>query len=293
MRLVIGETEIKVNITAAIMPVFMLIAGLTAEYAAAFFSMLLHELSHILAARICGIKAGIVSVTILGFSAAIPDDGCSKTERFLICLAGPAFNLLFFAAALLTEHLVPGDQGFLRLLSASNLFLAFINLLPSLPLDGGRLMLVFLAGNIGMLAAGRVMRVLAGIASIIVMLAGGYQLYASSYNASLIIIGLYLLLTTMTGKVENALMNIRQILFRKSRLLKKGFYPARDLVVLKSTRLGDILKSMDFDRFHIVYVLDDSLRIVGTFTESEIMDALAGSNDDLTFERLIEIRFQG
>jgi len=293
VRLVIGETEIKVNITAAIMPVFMLIAGLTAEYAAAFFSMLLHELSHILAARICGIKAGIVSVTILGFSAAIPDDGCSKTERFLICLAGPAFNLLFFAAALLTEHLVPGDQGFLRLLSASNLFLAFINLLPSLPLDGGRLMLVFLAGNIGMLAAGRVMRVLAGIASIIVMLAGGYQLYASSYNASLIIIGLYLLLTTMTGKVENALMNIRQILFRKSRLLKKGFYPARDLVVLKSTRLGDILKSMDFDRFHIVYVLDDSLRIVGTFTESEIMDALAGSNDDLTFERLIEIRFQG
>lgn len=288
MKLVIGETKIKINITAAIMPVFMLIAGLEAEYAAAFLSITLHELGHIMAARACGIKAGMISVTALGFSAAVPDAGCSRGERIMICSAGPAFNLLFFLVVLLADHMIPGEQGFLRLLSASSLFLAFINLLPALPLDGGRLILELLSGNIGMLAAGRAMRVLAWLISTIIVIAGGYQLYASSYNASLIIIGLYIMITAMTGKVESALMNMKQIICRKSRLLKKGIYPARDLVVLKNTRLSDTLKSMDFDRFHIVHVLDDALNIIGVFTETEIIDALISNNDDMTFERLIK-----
>lgn len=288
MRLVIGKTELHIHVTAAIMPVFMLMAGLAAEYAAAFFSMLLHELSHVFAARICGVKTGTVSVTVLGFSAVIPDGGCSRSEKLFICLAGPAFNIALFAASLLLEHLIPGDQYFLRQLSASNIFLALINLLPALPLDGGRLALVLMSGNKGMLAAGRVLRGLAAAVAAVIVIAGGYQLYASSYNASLIIIGLYIMLITMTGRVEGALMNIRQLIYRKSRLLKKGIYPARDLVVVKSTRLGDLLKSMDFDRFHIIYVLDDSLRIAGVFTESQIIDALAGGTEDMTFEDLME-----
>lgn len=45
---------------------------------------------------------------------------------------------------------------------------------------------------------------------------------------------------------------------------------------------------MDFDRFHIIYVLDDELNIIGMFTEKEIIDALTGSNDDMTFEHLIK-----
>lgn len=288
MRLVIGKTELHIHVTAAIMPVFMLMAGLAAEYAAAFFSMLLHELSHVFAARICGVKTGTVSVTVLGFSAVIPDGGCSRSEKLFICLAGPAFNIALFAASLLLEHLIPGDQYFLRQLSASNLFLALMNLLPALPLDGGRLVLMLLAGNIGMLAAGRVMRGLAAAVSAIIVIAGGYQLYSSPYNASLIIIGLYIMLATMTGRAEGALMNMRQILYRRSRLLRKGIYPARDLVVMKTARLGDTLKNMDFDRFHIIYVLDDSLRIAGVFTESEIIDALAGGPEDMTFEDLME-----
>lgn len=55
----------------------------------------------------------------------------------------------------------------------------------------------------------------------------------------------------------------------------------------KNTRLGDTLTSMDFDRFHIIYVLDDNLRLLRVFTESEIMDALSGDTGNITFEQLI------
>jgi len=52
-----------------------------------------------------------------------------------------------------------------------------------------------------------------------------------------------------SDRPEEILMNIRNLLFKRSRFLKKGVYPGRELVVLESTRLGELIKSMDFDRF--------------------------------------------
>ncbi len=288
MRLNIGDTEIRVNITSVIMPAFMLIAGFLTEYAAAFLSMLAHELSHLAAARICGVKTGTFNISILGFSVGIRDGGCTRKEQLFIYSAGPVFNLLIFAAAIFADRLMQGDQKMLRFLSASNLFLALFNLLPVLPLDGGRLMLGLLAEDIGLLSAGRILRKLASFFSAAIVLVGAYQLYISSFNVSLIIIGLYIMIMSMTGRMESALMNIRQIVYRRSKLLKRGVYPARDLVVMKSMKLSESLKNMDFDRFHIIYVLDDDLHIIGLFTENEVMDTLAGSCDDMTFGQLVD-----
>lgn len=290
MRLNIGETEVRINITSVIMPVFMLIAGLMEEYAAAFLSMLAHELSHLAAASICGAKAGIINISVLGFSAVIRDGNCSRKEQILIYSSGPVFNLLVFAAAALADHLIRGDQKVLRLLSASNLFLALFNLLPVLPLDGGRLILGLLAEDMGIMAAGRLLRKLAWFISVPAGLLGIYQFCISSFNISLMVTALYIMIISMTGRLESALMNIRQLVYRKSRLMKKGMYPARDIVVLKRAKLSESLKSMDFDRFHIIYVLDDNLRIIGLFTENEIIDVLTGSSDDLTFGQLVELR---
>ena len=59
-------------------------------------------------------------------------------------------------------------------------------------------------------------------------------------------------------------MNVKNVVYRHSRLMRKGIYAARDIVVLKSVHLSEVLKHMDFDRFHIVYVLDDELKIADT-----------------------------
>ena len=82
-------------------------------------------------------------------------------------------------------------------------------------------------------------------------------------------------------------MNVKNIIYRRARLLKKGIYQARDLVVIKSVQMSEILKSMDFDRFHIVYVLDENLNIVKVLTEQEIIDGLLKYNTEITFEEYI------
>ena len=289
MRLKFGETEIRISGTILIMPVLMLIAGLFGEYAVIFLSMLLHELSHIAAARLYGIKTDLFSASAIGFSAAIQIGSCSKKELIFIYSAGPAFNLLVYFAALILDNILLGDQSPIGLVSTSNLLLGLFNLLPVLPLDGGRLMLELLSGAIGAKAAGRTIRRLAWLISAVMILLGLYQMYRTTFNISLVIIGVYIMIAIKTSGLESAVMSIREIIYRRSRLIKRGIYPARDLVAMKDTLLREALRCMDFDRFHIVYVLDDELHMIGTYTENEIIDALTAHNDEITFGQLIEV----
>jgi stage IV sporulation protein FB len=126
------------------------------------------------------------------------------------------------------------------------------------------------------------------VISALLILLGIVQFFSGSYNISLFIVGLYALFSSKALRMEAALMNIKDIIYRRSRLLKKGIYQARDLVVLKGAQLGETIKAMDFDRFHVVYVLDDNLKIVGMFTEQEIIDELLKTDTDPTFEEFMK-----
>lgn len=288
MRIKAGGIEIQISIFIIVVLPLLLIAGFLKEYAVAFFSIALHEISHIAIACYYGYKPSYLKLTPVGFSVAINDRGCSRAVSIIIYSAGPAVNLLIFGLVNVAALVFPAFEGLWKLVSSTNIFLALFNLIPAFPLDGGRILLEILAGSIGMLAAGRMLRKMALLLSGVILLLGAYQLYISVFNFSLIIIGLYIIVLLKTGRMESALMNIRQIVYRRSRLLKKGIYPARDLVAVKSTLLSEALKNMDFDRFHLVYVLDDNLRLLQVFTENEIMDAMIRGGENLTFEILME-----
>lgn len=288
MKLKLGPADVRISVSALLMPVLTLIAGFFTEYTAVFFSMLLHELGHITAAALCGIRTDTFTISVLGFSAGIQISRCSRKEAVFIYSAGPVLNLLIFSTASILEWVLPGQQEYISLLSMSSLFMGLFNLLPVMPLDGGQLIYELLSGGIGSNKAGRAVRALAWTASAVLTAAGVYQLIITTYNPSLVIIGLYIMIALRTARLESALMGIREIIYRRSKLVRRGIYAARHLVAMKDTLIRESLKSMDFDRFHIVYVLDDDLHIIGTFTENEIMDALAEHDEDLTFAQLVE-----
>jgi len=270
------------------MPVVMLAAGCLKEYAAAFFSIAAHELGHMAAAGRYGIRPSYVSITPVGLTAAIYDRGSSGSVLILIYIAGPSVNLVLFAASSLAASVLPQMRENLELLSITNLLLAVFNLLPAFPLDGGRILQQLLSGRIGLLAAGRAVNVLAWLLSVAILVAGTFQFFMTGGNISLLMIGIYIPVILKDARMESAFMNIRRILYRRAKLTKKGVYPVRDLVVLSSTRVGELLNNMDFDRFHIIYVLDDDMRITGTFTEKEIMDAFTAGGECITFGQLME-----
>ena len=104
-------------------------------------SVLLHELGHALTARRFGIGVRGITLEILGGYTEMDRDASSPRVELLVSLAGPAVSLALGLAAAVTAALLPvatAGRQVVFLAAAANLIVAFFNLLPGLPLDGGR-----------------------------------------------------------------------------------------------------------------------------------------------------------
>ncbi len=106
-------------------------------------SVLAHELGHCLAARLLGMRVLGVRLYLLGGVSEMARAPRSPREEAVIASAGPAVSALlagvFWVALQAVEQ---GTVGWLLvlLLALSNLVVAVFNLLPALPLDGGRVL---------------------------------------------------------------------------------------------------------------------------------------------------------
>ena len=104
-------------------------------------SVLLHELGHALTARRFGIGVRGITLELLGGYTEMDREAPSPRVDALVALAGPAVSLVLGGASALVYQLLPdrtvaGEIAFQ--LAASNILVAFFNVLPGLPLDGGR-----------------------------------------------------------------------------------------------------------------------------------------------------------
>ena len=152
--------------------------------AACFFaSLLAHELAHALVARRAGIAIEGITLWLFGGIARLRAEAAGPGAEARIAAVGPAtslgvaalFGLLWLAlAGIGAPPLLVAGAGWLAFINA---VLGVFNLLPALPLDGGRLLRALLWRQWGNIAratvtAARVGRVLAYL-----MIAGGIVIF--------------------------------------------------------------------------------------------------------------------
>ena len=102
---------------------------------AAIVAAALHELGHILAARICSIPLSEMKLGIFGAAITPNNNLCSYKKEIFLAVAGPMVNLLsaflFFRFA--------EKSSFISMFVMASFFLGFLNLLPIDDFDGGRI----------------------------------------------------------------------------------------------------------------------------------------------------------
>lgn len=108
-----------------------------------YLSVLVHELSHTVVALRFGIPVRRVSLHLLGGVSEIEREPPSPGRELLIAAAGPAVSLVLGGLGMWATVVLPasGPVRFLALeLAGANLLVGVFNLLPGLPLDGGRML---------------------------------------------------------------------------------------------------------------------------------------------------------
>jgi Zn-dependent protease/CBS domain-containing protein len=107
-----------------------------------YLSVLVHELSHSVVARGFGLPVRRILLHPLGGISEIEREAPTPGREFAVAGAGPALSLALGAVGWGLAQLVPdGVTGALiRQLMFANIIVGVFNLLPGLPLDGGRML---------------------------------------------------------------------------------------------------------------------------------------------------------
>jgi Zn-dependent protease/CBS domain-containing protein len=115
-------------------------------------SVLLHEVGHTVVSKVVGLPVRRIVVFLLGGVSEIEGEASRPRDEFAIAAAGPLVSLAL-AGGCWAVSLLPAAQSasavLLLLLAWSNLVIAVFNVLPGLPLDGGRLLqaLIWMMGS--------------------------------------------------------------------------------------------------------------------------------------------------
>ncbi len=107
-----------------------------------YLSVLLHEMAHAVVAQRYGLGVRSITLHFLGGATEIDSEARRPGEEFTIAVVGPLTSIAVGGAALALLLVVP--DGLVRLavegLAGANLVVGVLNLVPGLPLDGGRVL---------------------------------------------------------------------------------------------------------------------------------------------------------
>lgn len=103
-----------------------------------FSSVLLHELGHAVVARRLGVPVSAIGLHFFGGAAQMAGSPRTARDEIAIAAAGPAVSLALAGVGLGLGHLLASPL--VGLVGWINLVLAIFNLIPALPMDGGRIL---------------------------------------------------------------------------------------------------------------------------------------------------------
>jgi len=151
----ISGFPIEVNLTFLILLglVFLTQGGLMGIFLTilVFASILVHELGHALVARRLGVRIAGIEMQFFGGMAKMTTPPRSARDEILIALAGPAVSLGIALIGMVLGTVT--GSPLVSYIAMTNLILGVFNLLPALPMDGGRVYRAFRAQRIGVVAA--------------------------------------------------------------------------------------------------------------------------------------------
>jgi len=213
-------------------------------YAYIMIFALIHELGHLIAGLLLGMKPEKIEIMPFGVSISfkiqveeynrkIKKGNILELKKIIVAIAGPITN--FIIILLLDKLNIKIEKGIIIIYT--NLLIAIFNLLPIYPLDGGRILKGILHINFGKIKSERYINLISKI-TLIVITAITSILILYLKNISIFIINMYLLYLVIIGDIK---LKKREDIYKK--YLKKKWFNSKLILKKKEIqRMKDKLK---------------------------------------------------
>ena len=249
--------------------------GLFLEAVILFSAVFLHEFGHVAAARRAGIDVAEVELLPFGGVAKAGDLlGYDPLVEIAVALAGPLVNGALILGAVTAGLVWEIPPQAARAFFEANAVIGGFNLLPALPLDGGRVLRALLARRVGFRRATRA-AVGIGRAVSLSMLTAGIVLVASGRaSASFVIVPAFVFLAAGREEDLAALLFMRYLVRRRSDLRRERCRPCRHLAAGPDTPLKEVVWEFVPQCYHMVWVVTPEGGPAALASEMEVLDAV-------------------
>ena len=272
----VGGTEVSLHLATGLFVLYAVLLGYGKWLLVGMASVLLHECAHGAAAALLGCPPASIELTPLGALMRLEDEASlPPVKRLLILLAGPVETLLLCWIALTLTRMGVLDRYAGQLLFMANVSILLVNLLPALPLDGGRvlalLLSLFLTGN-RVRCVMRWLGMALGVGCVVWNIVLCWT--AGGANLSLTCAGCFLLYAASTGTATAALSELRGFMERKLRLERRGRLRCRVVAVMEPLSLRNAVSALDPSQYTLFLVVQPgTMRCLGYATEEQVISS--------------------
>lgn len=247
-----------------------LVEGLTV-----FGIVFLHELGHIAAARGYGVDVKEVELLPIGGVARL--EGLIETDPKVeagIALAGPLTNVFLIGVGLVLLYFDLFPRAWVNFFLLMNAVIIGINMLPALPLDGGRLYRAYRSRRIGYRKATHE-AIRLGRLFAVALLAGGFVgMYFGVVNITLPLLALFVYVAGTKEQQTTAYVFMAYLARKQAELEKHGCMESEALAARTDATVGDVLELFIPQKYHLIWIVDEAGRPTGIVAEGDVLDTL-------------------
>lgn len=240
----------------------------------AFMSITIHEITHVVIARIKGSDFNNLHINIYGSKVNLINiDELTDNDKIIVYISGSISNLMIILTFLCIRFYI--KDSIVERIIGINFGLIFFNLLPAYPLDGSRILEVILSKKILYRKAQDVIAKISYIISLFFIISFiVIAITMKEYNITLLFAALLIFYITRKEIKASAYILMGNIFMKRNKLLRNKYLENRSISVYYKLGLANVMSIIDKDRFNIFYILDDDMKIVFIMYEDELIEAL-------------------
>lgn len=254
-------------------------------------ALLLHESGHLLFMVLLGKTPPQISLTPFGGLMETPQEGFPGRQMFLIALAGPLFSALGCLLCWLgyTRAFLP-DAVTLPFFRANMLLLLF-NLLPALPLDGGRMLEAVLSAFLPKQTVQKALLCIAHLFSLFLIFLSLKSAWQGQYQFAPAYAGAYLMYAAGTESKKSPMRYYSSLVGRRTG--PRTAYPVQQLAVPGTAPLYTLPPRLKDNCYHLMHIIgEDGMQLLGTLTDQDVCSLLMENGSMTALQALQQAKKQ-
>ncbi|HHY90095.1 MAG TPA: hypothetical protein GX503_00375, partial [Clostridiales bacterium] len=243
---------------------------------------------HATVAKLLGYQIESIKMFALGGVVVIKEKvSASLFHEILISLSGPLTNFLMASIAFCLLDMQDIHSSYREFFIYSNFAIGIFNLLPIIPLDGGRIAREIFAYFIGIKKSIQILGVVSILFNLILFLGGCYAIQYHPLNALLMLMAVFLFISVRKEQKMASFRFMREMIQKKHRIASDQIYEIKYLLVSQELFAKEVFNCFIPKKYHIVLIVDPKQNIIGALTETEIFDGIIQKGWDVSLEKLL------